>query len=378
MTKIDRYILRNFFKTLALWYVCLVGLYVVFDLFTNMESIISSGVENGNVVIAIGRYYFFKSFQFFDILVSLLIMISAMITLSTMIRHNEMIPLLAAGISQLRIIMPIIGAAALVTFLAMACRELLLPQYLDDLLAKNPSEIGQKNGTPVKGITDHQTDVQLNGGKAFWNNETIENPKFIMPAGLNIYGRSIEAKSAKHMTASETHPAGYMLKDVTSPLELLTNDSLKLNGQAVVVTPKDAPDWISSTDCFVASQITFHQIAGGEIWEQYGSTLELVKGARGTSLQLGESVYSVIHSRITQPLLDITLLLLGLPIILAKSDRNVFKALGIGALLIVAFLAVQMICKSVGISYHQPILGAWFPLIMFVPLAAYSFYDLLR
>ncbi|MDR1382251.1 MAG: LptF/LptG family permease [Planctomycetaceae bacterium] len=378
MTKIDRYVLRNFFKTLVLWYLCLVGLYVVFDLFTNMDSIISSGVENGNIIITIGRYYFFKSFQFFDILVSLLIMTSAMITLSTMIRHNEMIPLLAAGVSQLRIILPIIGAALLVTFLAMACRELLLPQYLDDLLAKKPSEVGRKNGTPIGGIADHQTGIQLNGDTAFWNDETIEAPKFIMPTGLNIYGKSIEAKSAKYMRASGNRPAGYMLKEVTTPLELLSNDSLKLNDQTVVITSKDAPDWVSSTDCFVASHITFHQIAGGEIWEQYGSTLELVEGARGASLKLGESVYFVIHSRVTQPLLDMTLLLLGLPIILAKSDRNVFKALGVGALLIVAFLAVQMICKNVGISYHQPILGAWFPLIMFIPLAAYSFYDLLR
>ncbi len=378
MTKVDRYILRNFFKTLLLWYLCLVGLYIVFDLFTNFDDILSSGKENGNIFLSIGRYYFFKTFQFFDLLVSLLIMISAMITLSTMIRHNEMIPLLAAGISQLRIVLPIIGAAALVTFLAMACRELLLPSYLDDILAKKPSDVGSEIGTSLEGMTDNRTGVKLRGDRAFWSTKTISNPKFALPVELNQYGKTLEAESAQHMAAAKGRPAGYMFRNVTAPRELLQNESLKYEDESIVITSKSEPDWIEPTDCFLVCGVTFNQVAGGEAWRQYGSTLELVEGARNPSLELGTQVYSVIHSRVTQPLLDMTLLLLGLPIILAKSDRNVFKALGIGALLIIAFLAIQLISKQVGISYQQPVMGAWFPLILFVPVAAYLFYDVIR
>jgi len=378
MTKVDRYILWNFFRTLVLWYLCLVGLYVIFDLFTNFDDVLSSGKTHGNLVFSIGRYYFFRTFQFFDVLVSLLIMISAMITLSTMIRHNEMIPLLASGISQLRIIMPMIGAAIVVTLLAMACRELLLPNYLDDILAKKPGDVGQNLGTPIESITDYKTGIILRGDTANWSTKTIHNPKFKLPIGLDQQGRSIDAKSAQYMAAAKDRPAGFILKNVTAPTELLQKESLKLEDTVIVVTSKSEPDWIEPTDCFVVSGITFNQLAGGKAWRQYGSTLELVAGVRNPSLDLATEVYSVIHSRVTQPLLDITLLLLGLPIILTKSDRNVFKALGIGALLIFAFLAIQMISKEVGISYHLPVLGAWFPLILFVPIAAYLFYDVIR
>ena len=213
MTKVDLYILRNFFRTLLLWYLCLVGLYVVFDLFTNFEDVLSSGQAGGNIVLSIGRYYFFKTFQFFDVLVSLLIMISAMITLSTMIRHNEMIPLLASGISQLRIIMPIIGAAIVVIFLAMACRELLLPNYLSDILAKSPSDVGQDQGTTIEGITDMKTGLRLGGGKAFWSTKTIHEPRFVLPNGLEKYGKTvIEAKSAQYLAATTDRPAGFYSK----------------------------------------------------------------------------------------------------------------------------------------------------------------------
>ena len=351
---------------------------MVFDIFTNFDDILSMGNGNGNMIVAIGRFYFFKTFQFFDVLVSLLIMVSAMITLSTMIRHNEMIPLLAAGISQFRIIMPIIGAAVVVTFLAMACRELLLPNYLNDVLTKNPTEVGQDLGTPVDGMTDYRTGIKLRADKAFWKTQTISEPKFVLPAELNPYGRPLEAESAQYLATTTGRPAGYLFKNVTSPKELLQGESLKNKEEAIVITPKDASTWLEPTDCFVVSGITFNQIAGGEAWRTYGSTLELVQGARNPSLELGTRVYSVIHSRVTQPLLDITLLLLGLPIILTKSDRNVFKAIGIGSLLIIAFLAIQMISKEFGISYQHPVMGAWFPLILFVPITAYLFYDVVR
>ena len=378
MTRVDRYILYNFFRTLLLWYLCLVGLYVVFDLFTNFEDVLSSGKTGGNIIFSIGRYYFFKTFQFFDVLVSLLIMTSAMITLSTMIRHNEMIPLLASGISQFRIVIPIIGASVAVTLLAMACRELLLPKYLNDILAKKPSDVGQNLGTPVEGMTDIRTGIRLGGDNAYWLTKTISNPKFVMPSGLDKYGRSINAQTAQYYLETKDRPAGYMLKNVIAPKELLTSESLRHEDATIIITPQDAPDWVEPTDCYVVCGITFNQVAGGKAWRQYGSTFELVEAANNPSLELSVEVYSVIHSRITQPLLDITLLLLGLPIILTKSDRNVFKALGIGALLIISFLAIQLISKQIGISFQLPVEGSWFPLILFAPIAAYLFYDVIR
>ena len=378
MTKVDRYILRNFFRTLLLWYLCLVGLYVVFDLFTNFEDVLSSGKIGGNIVLSIGRYYFFKTFQFFDVLVSLLIMISAMITISTMIRHNEMIPLLASGISQLRIIMPIIGAAVLVIFLAMACRELLLPNFLSDILAKNPGEVGQNHGTTIEGMTDMKTGLKLGGGRAFWSAKTIIEPRFTLPNGLVKFNRNVEAQSAQYLPATKDHPAGFLLQNVVAPQELLSHESILIKNEAFILTSVSDPDWIEPTDCFVVSGVTFNQLAGGAAWRQYGSTRELVEGIRNPSLELTTQVDSVVHSRVTQPILDFTLLLLGLPIILTKSDRNVFKALGIGTLLIIAFLAIQLISKEVGISYQQPVMGVWFPLILFIPVAAWLFYDVIR
>jgi lipopolysaccharide export LptBFGC system permease protein LptF len=64
------------------------------------------------------------------------------------------------------------------------------------------------------------------------------------------------------------------------------------------------------------------------------------------------------------------LLLLGLPIVLTRQSRNLFLSVGFCVLLIVVFMAVIMLCHSIGESaVLSPSLAAWCPLILFLPLA---------
>jgi len=77
-----------------------------------------------------------------------------------------------------------------------------------------------------------------------------------------------------------------------------------------------------------------------------------------------------IHSRFVQPLLDTTLVFLGLPLVLRREQRNVFVAIGMAALLVAGFMLVVMAMRYLGtISSISPSLAAWAPLMIFVPLA---------
>ena len=80
-----------------------------------------------------------------------------------------------------------------------------------------------------------------------------------------------------------------------------------------------------------------------------------------------------IHARIVQPLLDMTLLFLGLPLVVTRENRNVFVAMGICMVVTTAFSLVVAGVQSLGevpIGFSPP-LAAWTPLIIFVPLAAW-------
>lgn len=75
-----------------------------------------------------------------------------------------------------------------------------------------------------------------------------------------------------------------------------------------------------------------------------------------------------------KPLLDLTLVLLGLPIVLSQVDRNVFLSAGLCILIIGVFHLSVIVSHSFG-SYRvlQPAaLAAWLPVLVFAPLAVLS------
>jgi lipopolysaccharide export system permease protein len=95
-----------------------------------------------------------------------------------------------------------------------------------------------------------------------------------------------------------------------------------------------------------------------------------VRGLRIRSLDYGAGERMAIHSRLVQPLLDMTLLFLGLPLVLSRSNRNVFVAIGMCLALVVAFMLVILGCEQLGAGYWlEPSLAAWLPLMIFVPCA---------
>ncbi len=78
-----------------------------------------------------------------------------------------------------------------------------------------------------------------------------------------------------------------------------------------------------------------------------------------------------VHSRMVQPLMDGTLLMLGLPLMLSRRNRNVFFSISICLGVATAFTLLSLCCQSLGgMSVLRPSLAAWLPLLIFVPVAA--------
>jgi lipopolysaccharide export system permease protein len=78
-----------------------------------------------------------------------------------------------------------------------------------------------------------------------------------------------------------------------------------------------------------------------------------------------------VHTRLVQPLMDGTLLMLGLPLMLSRRNRNVFLSIGMCLAVATAFTLAALACQSLGgVSVLRPSLAAWLPLLMFAPVAA--------
>jgi lipopolysaccharide export system permease protein len=367
---IDRYLLRQFVQTFLICFCSLTGLYIVIDAFTNLEEFITYSRDNGGMLRVMGEYYGYRALSFFDSTSQVVTLIAAMFTVTWIQRHNELTALEAAGISKSRVIKPLIVAALAIVGLEVINRELVIPSVRENL-SHNAQDLGGSRGKQLIPRWDYETGVLLRAsGQAFANEKRIDQPDFQLPAEIAQLGSRLKAQNAFYCAPVEGRPGGYRLEGVTQPEGLNEHASLVLpNGMPVVLTPHDQP-WLKPGECFVVSEVSFEYLAADSNWRQLSSTWDLIQGLRNTSLDYGSVERMAIHGRIVQPVLGITLLFLGLPLVLSRSNRNVFLAIGLCLGLVSAFMLVVIGCKSLGSSYLiEPSLAAWLPLMIFVPCA---------
>jgi len=365
----DRYLLRQFFKTFAICFLSLTGLYIVFDVFTNLEEFIRCGRKVGGVIPFIAHYYSYQTILFFNRTSGLLVLVSAMFTVSWIQRHNEMTALMSAGVSRLRVLAPIIVAVAAVSLFSAANRELVIPRFRDELSRHPQNPLGDQPRS-LEPRYDGQTDVLLEGKNIFVDRKRIEEPSFGLPMALRQYGNQLRAENAYYKPPRGNRPGGYLLDGVREPKNLDSRPSLLLGDRPVLITPHDAPEWLEPDQCFLASNVDFDLLVGGGDYTQLSSTAELIRGLRNPSLGFRADVRMAIHSRIVQPLLDITLVFLGLPLIVTRESRNVFIAMGICMAVTTLFTLVVVGLQHLGgILLVDPSLAAWAPLMIFVPVA---------
>jgi lipopolysaccharide export system permease protein len=375
MAIIDRYLLRQYVQNFLICFLSLIGLYIVFESSTNMNEFIRCGTKQGSVLGFMMEYYAYKSILFFDDTAGMLAMVAAMFTVSWIQRYNEMTALLAAGVPRYRILRPILIAAIVVILFAAVNRELVLPQCRNEM-SRNPQNLIGDREQPFDLCYDNETGVCLSGAKTFANNKSIIKPDFRMPVLLRDYGKQFTAEKAFYHAPEGGHPGGYLLDNVTEPKSLEARPSLCLNGRPVLITPHDAPDWLKPNQCFLVSNLEFEQVSGTGTerakLRKLSSTRQLILGLRNPSQEFGADVRVDIHSRIVRPLLDITLLFLGLPLVIAKESRNVFVAMGLCMVLTTTFTAVVLGMQFLGsnsLIIGGPAFAAWCPLIIFVPIA---------
>lgn len=377
MRIIDRYLLRQFVHVFLICFISLDGLYVVFDAFSNLDEFLHYTEKEGGLLSLMGEFYAYRTVLFFERISSMLTMIAGMFTVTWIQRHNELTALMAAGVSRTRIIVPIIAAAGCISLGASAAREFVIPCLADEL-GRDAKNLRGEAGLELKPRIDYETNVLLQGKVAYANDQRVNEPSFMFPESLYGQGRQLAAENAYYQAAQADRPAGYLLRGVIRPQNLAEQPSFELNGQRILITPHDAPDWLKPDECFLVSNVNFEQLSGGQGWRQFSSTRQLIAGLSDPSLGLagdyGADVRVAIHLRIIQPFLDMTLLFLGLPLVLNGTNRNVFVAIGLCGAVCTAFMLVSMGFQYLGaVALLRPALAAWAPLIIFTPIAVGMF-----
>lgn len=370
-TIIDRYMLRQFVQVLFICLTSIIGLYIVIDAFGHLDHFLDFAAKHGNLIGTMVSYYAYFSIKLFDRMSSVLTLIAVMFTITWIQRHHEMTALLAAGVSRVRVLRPVLVAAIAVALLAAANRELVIPNIREHL-ANDTRNLGGEQLTAMDSRFDSQTDVCISGDKIVPATQKIISPSIVLPRGLDRYGKRLTAKEAVYLPGKDGSPSGYLLLDVVEPKAILKSPALTLDGKPVVMTPV-GNDWLKPDQVFLVSGVSFEFLAAGASWRDFASTREMITQLRSPSTDLGADVRVAIHSRFMQPLLDTTLIMLGIPFVVTRTSRNPFLSLGLCLALVTVFMATVLGCQSLGTKgLFSPTLAAWLPLMIFAPVAVYT------
>lgn len=370
MRKINRYLLRQFLQVFLICFVSLAGLYSVIDAFGRLDDF-TGGRSLGEAAQVAGRYYALQTLGFFNKTSGVLTLIAAMFTVTWIQRHNEMTALLAAGVPRLKVLRPVLIASVLIAIAAAGLRETVLPSMRHELSLDSKDLAGDRS-IELKPLYDNVTDVLLGGERANLAAALIENPSFSLPPRLSgPMGKQLSAETARYLPAVGDRPAGYLLSGVSQPSGIDDRPMVvDGEGNALVVTRFDA-DWLKSGEAFLVSGVSFELLASGATWRDFASTSELVRELGNPSTDLGPDVRVAVHSRITQPLMDITLLLIGLPLVVSRGASSPFVAIGLCVVVVSGFFILILGGQALGGGgWIKPALGAWLPLMVFVPIAA--------
>jgi lipopolysaccharide export system permease protein len=368
MTLFDRYLLRTFLRVLLVSFISLTGLYIIIDLFGNLDELLAYVEREGGLLQVIASYYGARVLSFFDRTSGLLALLATIFTITWFQRSNELTAVMAAGISKSRIVRPLIAASVVVAALAAANRELGLPPVRDKL-SRNAQDWRGEHTQRLTPRRDNRTRILIAGRATLAAQRQVVQPSFRLPATFAAFGRQLVARDATYEPAGPEHPGGYLLNGVTQPANIAQLPSGIADDQPVILTPRDYP-WLTSEQCFVVSDVTFEHLGSDAAWRQYASTAELLSTVRNPSLDYGADTRVELHRRIVQPLLDVTLLFLGIPLVLARSSRNVFVAAAQCLLLMLAFVVIVLACQTMGNTVLvSPALAAWLPLMIFMPPA---------
>ena len=369
MTKIDRYILVLFLRTVLICFCSLAGIFIVFHAFTSMDDLVKQGQAEDGLVPVMMRYYGPYMLLLFDWTGAIIALMAFLFTIGWLRRTGELTAILSAGISHGRIFRPILIASLVLIVVQLVNRELVLPTYRDVLTMK-AKDIAGENEQPILAQYDQANRVLIDGSSLLTLSRVVREPSFRLDGVYPGFGDLLLAQSARWLDASGEHPSGYLLDGVQRPDVIDELPSVGVGERLILMTSRDQP-WLGPRQCFFATTVRTDVLPTNQSATRMASVAELADRIRNPAVHSSMGLKVLLHERILRPPLDYILSLLGLPWVVNRHGRNLFVLIGASMLTVMAFFVVKTLSGAMGGSGYllSPAMAAWMPLLILGPSA---------
>lgn len=352
---LDRYVLREFLKILALVLISVVALFVIID-YTDIAGDIRDNHIAFHTVFA---YYRFMIFQVLNWALPISVLVATLVTFGMLSKNNEVTAIKSGGVSLYRIAIPIVAVAAVLCVLSYLILDFVLPysnQRADALKRKI-------EGRPPITASSHQKLWFHGEGNYIMNFLAYDRQQKVLsqvqvfefhPTEFRIT-RRVYAQKASWNGKSWVFENGWMrsFKDdgtwtetpITQPLALFYSE-----------TPDDFATEVKSPD-----QMTFAQL------RRYIDTIQ-------RSGYAAEDLAVKLYGKTSWPVVSMIMVLIALPFSFRMGKKGALYGIGIALAVGVVYWMVYAVFTKFGeVGNLPPLLSAWSANILFGIAAVYMF-----
>jgi lipopolysaccharide export LptBFGC system permease protein LptF len=357
MKILDRYIAKNFMIGYIIAFCVLIGLRIIIELFVNLDEF-AEHADRGVWVVArhVVTYYALRTTLYFRDIAGVITVVAAAFSLGRMVRANELVAIMASGVSAKRIVGPILVLAIFFTGLSVADQELLIPSISHKLVRDEDEFVGEES-YDVWFLTDGKGSL-ISSRRYVVDTQTFEEPTIITrrrdpnrPEVWQVTGR-ISADFARH-------------NGQTGNWDL--ENGLFVSTDATRPQPIDA--YVGSD--LLPRDIPVRQMSG---FNALLSSRQLsALAAQKTKIKDVAQLTSQKHFRITDPLIDLTMLMVSLPVLICRDPKTMKSAILVSFALTATCFVTTFVCKmlatEVVFARMMPEFWPWVPLFIFLPIA---------
>lgn len=334
MNKLDRYVSSCFLSSYGVCLSFFVSMFVLIDLFAKTEELIGRADKVAKLGYSVGRttleyYGLMAPFIFLQVAPFVTVM-AAIFAITRLRRTNEFVPMIAAGRSAFRILMPMFVFALLLGIGMVLVQQFVAPGLADRRERLKELLFSAKTERLITQPFRPSEEVAVNVVEYDCDRHTI---KFVDVSYLLSKEPSL---TAENLTWDEQRQRFVYRKKgapADAPLEVLDVDL--------------------SPDIIEAQARGPHDLSYSQAEFVYGKT--------------GQAKYKVLlHYHLTFPLSNVLLLLLGLPFVLRLEKRSLMVGMVIAIVICASYFAFDAVMRNLGEKDAlHPVLAAWFGVIFF-------------